>query len=104
MNAVDIILIIGVAVLFVVLIAIVFLLLKLNGNNSRNIGKEGFQALYNLTIIKKVVKATKESDNDVEEFLKLEKEDFLVQFVNHPKILDLSKEDKDTINSILNKY
>ena len=38
------------------------------------------------------------------EFLKLEKEDFLVQFVNHPKILDLSKEDKDTINSILNKY
>lgn len=66
-------------------------LLKLNGNNSRNIGKEGFQALYNLTIIKKVVKATKESDNDVEEFLKLE--DFKLKVVLNL----LNKYDCDTI-------
>ena len=38
------------------------------------------------------------------EFEQLLKEDFLVKIVNHPNILDLSEEDKNTINSILEKY
>ena len=38
------------------------------------------------------------------EFLQLKKENFLTRLVNHPKILELSEEDKNTINSILDKY
>ena len=43
--------------------------LRLNGTTARTIGKEGFQALYNLTVIKNNPSSTKGSDNDVDEFL-----------------------------------
>lgn len=51
-----------------------------------------------------VEKRHKRREVTILEFDKLIQEDFLTRFVTHPRILDLSIEDKEVINLILDKY